>query len=98
MRDTQDCIDFCAKKGIQPDTELVRLKLDGRDVVNVGSRWSRLMFGWVHDDANGHEVGFWNLKVTADQIEAVYDKLREKNDRITRYVLDITNSDWNVFD
>merc|ERR1711936_172868 len=23
MRDTQDCIDFCAKKGIQPDTELV---------------------------------------------------------------------------
>ena len=98
MRDTQDCIDFCAKKGIQPDTELVRLKLDGRDVVNVGSQWSRLMFVWVHDDANGHEVGFWNLKVTADQIEAVYDKLREKNDRITRYVLDITNSDWNVFD
>ena len=38
MRDTQDCIDFCAKKGIQPDTELVRLKLDGRDVVNVDSR------------------------------------------------------------
>merc|ERR1712130_711344 len=52
MRDTQDCIDFCAAKGIQPDTELV----------------------------------------TADQIEAVYDKLREKNDRITRYVLDITKS------
>ena len=98
MRDTQDCIDFCAKKGIQPDTELVRLKLDGRDIVNLDSRWSRLMFVWVHDDVNGHEVGFWNLKVTADQIEAVYDKLREKNDRITRYVLDITNSDWSVFD
>ena len=32
------------------------------------------------------------LKVTADQIEAVYDKLREKNDRITRYVLDVTKS------
>merc|ERR1712183_1052705 len=52
MRDTQDCIDFCAAKGIQPDTELV----------------------------------------TANQIEAVYDKLREKNDRITRYVLDVTKS------
>ena len=38
MRDTQDCIDFCAKKGIQPDTELVGLKLDDRDVVNMGSR------------------------------------------------------------
>ena len=38
MRDTQDCIDFCAKKGIQPDTELVRLKLDGRDIVNLDSR------------------------------------------------------------
>ena len=23
MKDTQDCIDFCAAKGIQPDTELV---------------------------------------------------------------------------
>ena len=34
------------------------------------------------------------LKVTADQIEAVYDKLREKNDRITRYVLDVTKSAW----
>merc|ERR1711936_804973 len=52
MRDTQDCINFCAAKGIQPDTELV----------------------------------------TADKIEAVYDKLREKNDRITRYVLDVTKS------
>jgi len=52
MRDTQDCINFCAEKGIQPDTEMV----------------------------------------TADQIEAVYDKLREKNDRITRYVLDVTKS------
>merc|ERR1719184_694358 len=52
MRDTQDCINFCAAKGIQPDTEMV----------------------------------------TADQIEAVYDKLREKNDRITRYVLDVTKS------
>ena len=87
MRDTQDCIDFCAKKGIQPDTELVGIKLDDRDVVNGDSRWSQLMWGLI-----------FKLfpKVTADQIEAVYDKLREKNDRITRYVLDITNSDWNV--
>ena len=43
MRDTQDCIDFCAKKGIQPDTELVELKLDDPD---------------VEDDVNGYERGF----------------------------------------
>ena len=23
MKDTQDCINFCAEKGIQPDTEMV---------------------------------------------------------------------------
>ena len=43
MRDTQDCINFCAKKGIQPDTELVGLKLDDPD---------------VEDDVNGCKHGF----------------------------------------
>ena len=46
MRDTQDCIDFCAKKGIQPDTELVKLKLDDPDVeddVNNGCERGFLM-------------------------------------------------------
>ena len=55
--------------------------------VNLGSWWCQWAWGVVFKPF---------LKVTADQIEAVYDKLREKNDRITRYVLDITNSVWNV--
>ena len=28
MRDTQECIDFCAMKGIQPETELVEQNLE----------------------------------------------------------------------
>ena len=49
MRDTQDCIDFCAKKGIQPDTELVGLKLDGRVV---------MLWTWIPDEVDWCSSGF----------------------------------------
>ena len=152
MKDTQDCINFCAEKGILPDTEMVgswydwsvmmmmtiwllQSDLEGTSTmtlmmmmmiyigagflsVDIGhwTSWfpSKLSAAWelyYPDDPprpSRPKAGQWTwpiglvmimtmmmgLQVTSDQIEAVYDKLREKNDRITRYVLDVTKSAW----